>query len=99
MASVTSWSRCCNNVGFDQLITADEPEIHQKDFKKHLGLQIGAIEVDLATVESVDISYAAAKGQPVDALRASEGIGLGGSFLDYGPCPRPSCDRYNISSE
>jgi short-subunit dehydrogenase len=76
-------ARCCAADGFDLLIAADEPEIHQaaEDFKK-LGVQVEAIEADLATTEGVNALYAAAGGRAVDALLANAGVGLGGAFLD-----------------
>jgi short-subunit dehydrogenase len=76
-------ARCCAQDGFDLLIAADEPEIHQaaEDFK-NLGVQVEAIEADLATTEGVDTLYAAAEGRAVDALLANAGLGLGGAFLD-----------------
>ncbi|HEY0367080.1 MAG TPA: SDR family NAD(P)-dependent oxidoreductase, partial [Pyrinomonadaceae bacterium] len=76
-------AKCCAADGFDLLIAADEPEIHQaaEDFEK-LGVQVKAIEADLATTEGVDALYAAANGRPVDALLANAGRGLGGAFLD-----------------
>jgi short-subunit dehydrogenase len=76
-------ARCCAEDGFDLLIAADEPEIHQaaEDFKR-LGVQVEAIEVDLATMEGVERLYAAANGRAVDALLANAGRGLGGAFLD-----------------
>ena len=76
-------ARCCAEDGFDLLIAADEPEIHQaaEDFKK-LGVQVEAIEADLATTEGVDTLSAAANGRAVDALLANAGVGLGGAFLD-----------------
>ena len=76
-------ARCCAEDGFDLLIAADEPEIHQaaEEFRK-LGIQVEAIEVDLATTEGVDTLYSAANGRAVDALLANAGLGLGGAFLD-----------------
>jgi short-subunit dehydrogenase len=73
----------CAEDGFNLLVAADEPEIHTaaKDFKK-LGVEVEAIEADLATVEGVDKLYQATQGRPVDALLANAGIGLGGAFLD-----------------
>lgn len=73
----------CAEDGFDLLVAADEPEIHTaaEDFKK-LGVEVEAIEADLATVEGVDKLYHATNGRPVDALLANAGIGLGGAFLD-----------------
>jgi short-subunit dehydrogenase len=76
-------AKCCAADGFDLLVVADEPEIHQaaEDFKK-IGVQVEAIEADLATVEGVETLYAAAHGRAVDALLANAGVGLGGAFLD-----------------
>jgi uncharacterized protein len=76
-------AKCCAEDGFDLLVAADEPEIHEaaEDFKK-LGVQVEAIEADLATTEGVDALYAAANGRAVDALLANAGLGLGGAFLD-----------------
>ena len=76
-------ARCCAIDGFDLLVAADEPEINQaaEDFRK-LGVEVEAIEADLATVEGVDRLYAASKGRSVDVLLANAGRGLGGAFLD-----------------
>jgi short-subunit dehydrogenase len=76
-------AKCCAEDGFDLLIAADEPEIHQaaKAFEK-LGVQVAAIEADLATIEGVDALYEAANGRTVDVLLANAGLGLGGAFLD-----------------
>jgi short-subunit dehydrogenase len=73
----------CAEDGFDLLVAADEPEIHTaaEDFKK-LGVEVEAIEADLATIEGVDKLYQATQGRSVDALLANAGIGLGGAFLD-----------------
>ena len=78
-------AKCCAEDGFDLLIAADEPEIYEaaEDFKK-LGVQVEAVEADLATTEGVDTLYAATNGRGVDALLANAGIGLGGAFLDQG---------------
>jgi short-subunit dehydrogenase len=76
-------AKCCAADGYDLLIAANEPEIHKaaEDFKK-LGVQVEAIEADLATTEGVDALYTAANGRAVDALLANAGLGLGGAFLD-----------------
>jgi short-subunit dehydrogenase len=76
-------AKCCAREGFDLLVVADEPEIHDaaKDFKS-MGVQVEAVETDLATLEGVNTLYEATKGRPVDALLANAGRGLGGSFLD-----------------
>jgi short-subunit dehydrogenase len=69
--------------GFDLLIAADEPSIHQAAelLSKH-GVGVEAIEADLATLEGVDQLYAAAQGRPIAALLANAGRGLGRAFLD-----------------
>jgi short-subunit dehydrogenase len=76
-------AKCCAEDGFDLLIAADEEEIYEaaEDLKK-LGVRVEAVETDLATIEGVDILYAATSGRPIDALLANAGIGLGGAFLD-----------------
>ncbi len=76
-------AKCCAENGFNLLIASDESQIHQaaEDFKK-LGVQVDAVEADLATIEGVDTLYAAANGRVIDALLANAGRGLGGAFLD-----------------
>jgi short-subunit dehydrogenase len=74
---------CCAKGGFNLLIAADEPSIH--DAAQQLGAwgaSVDAVEADLATLEGVDKLYAAAKGRPVAALLANAGRGLGRAFLD-----------------
>jgi uncharacterized protein len=76
-------AKCCAEQGFDLLIAADQPAIHEAAQKfRALGAAVEAIEVDLATLEGVDQLYAAAKGRPVEALLANAGHGLGHAFLD-----------------
>jgi short-subunit dehydrogenase len=76
-------AKCCAEQGFDLLIAADQPTIHEaaQEFRA-LGAAVEAIEADLAMLEGVDILYAAAKGRPVEALLANAGHGLGHAFLD-----------------
>lgn len=75
-------AKCCANDGFDLLIAADEPQIHDAaEQLKNYGVQVKALEVDLATVAGVDKLYDAID-RPVDALLANAGHGLGGAFLD-----------------
>jgi short-subunit dehydrogenase len=76
-------AKCCAEDGFDLLIAADEEEIYEaaEDLKK-LGVKVDAVETDLATIDGVEILYAAISGRPIDALLANAGIGLGGAFLD-----------------
>lgn len=76
-------AKCCARDGFDLLVVADEPEIQRAagEFKR-LGVEVEAVQADLATVEGVDQLYEAINGRPVDALLANAGHGLGGAFLD-----------------
>ena len=76
-------ARCCAQNGFDLLVAADEPAIHEaaQTFRQ-LGVSVNAVQADLATLEGVDKLYAAAEGRPVDALLANAGRGLGKGFLD-----------------
>jgi short-subunit dehydrogenase len=73
----------CAKDGFDLLVVADEPKIEEaaKQFQNY-GVEVHAVQADLATREGVDKFYNAAQGRPVDALLANAGHGLGGSFLD-----------------
>jgi uncharacterized protein len=73
----------CAREGFDLLIAADTPEIHQAAATlRSLGPSVDAVEADLATLEGVDRLYASAQGRAVDALLANAGHGLGKGFLD-----------------
>ena len=76
-------ARCCAADGFDVLIAADEPEIHEaaRDFR-NLGAAVEAIEADLATQKGVDKLCDALNGRPLDVLIANAGHGLGGAFLE-----------------
>jgi uncharacterized protein len=76
-------AKCCAEQGFDLLVAADQPSIHDaaQDFRA-LGVAVKAIEADLATLTGVDRLYAATNGRPVEALLANAGHGLGHGFLD-----------------
>jgi short-subunit dehydrogenase len=76
-------ARCCAEQGFDLLIAADQPAIHNaaQDFRT-LGVAVDAIETDLARLDGVDQLCAATNGRPVEALLANAGHGLGHGFLD-----------------
>jgi uncharacterized protein len=76
-------ARCCANHGFDLLVAADEPAIHEaaQDFRT-LGVAVEAVEADLATLDGVDQLYTATHRRPVEALLANAGHGLGHGFLD-----------------
>jgi uncharacterized protein len=76
-------AKCYAEQGFDLLIAADQPTIHNaaQEFRT-LGVAVDAVAADLATLEGVDRLSAAAKGKPVEALLANAGHGLGHAFLD-----------------
>jgi short-subunit dehydrogenase len=75
----------CAENGFDLVIAADEPKIHEaaEELEK-LGAKVTVVEADLATREGVAKLHDAARalGRPVDALLANAGRGLGKAFLD-----------------
>ena len=76
-------ARCCAERGYDLIIAADEPEIEQAaGHLRSSGVQVAAVQADLATTEGVDKLCAATAGRPVDALLANAGRGLGRAFLD-----------------
>ena len=68
--------------GYDLLIAADEPSIETAaaHIRTH-GVEVTAVEADLATLGGVDKLLAAAN-RPVDILCANAGRGLGHAFLD-----------------
>jgi short-subunit dehydrogenase len=73
----------CAQEGFDLLVGADRPEIHEAAERfRSLGAEVMAVESDLATRAGVDRLWQAAEGRPVDALLANAGHGLGHGFLD-----------------
>src|SRR6476646_4645358 len=76
-------ARECAQARFDLLVAADRSEIQNaaEDFRS-LGVEVDALEVDLARSDGVDRLVAAARGRPVDALLANAGHGLGKAFLD-----------------
>jgi short-subunit dehydrogenase len=76
-------ARCCAENNFDLVIAANEDEInHAASELKSLGVEVQAVQADLATVEGVDKLYEAVNGRPVDALLANAGRGLGHAFVD-----------------
>jgi short-subunit dehydrogenase len=73
----------CAQNGFDLVVAADEPEIHQAaQMLRANGATVDAVQTDLATRAGVDLLCSAIQGRPVDALLANAGHGLGRSFLD-----------------
>jgi short-subunit dehydrogenase len=76
-------ARCCADHGYDLLIAADEPQIRTAaETLRGLGVEVEAMELDLATTEGVDSLCSQAEGRLIGALLANAGHGLGGAFLD-----------------
>jgi short-subunit dehydrogenase len=76
-------ARLCARHGFDLVVAADEPAIHEAagTFRRD-GARVDAVQVDLATLDGVDAVIDAIDGRDVAALLANAGHGLGGAFLD-----------------
>jgi uncharacterized protein len=73
----------CAQEGFDLLVAADRPEIHDAAAAfRNMGAEVITVEADLATIQGVDQVWTAAAGRPIDALLANAGHGLGRAFLD-----------------
>lgn len=76
-------ARCCVHGGYDAIICADGPEIHDVALGlRASGAIVEAVQADLASAEGVDELYAAVGGRQVAALLANAGRGLGHAFLD-----------------
>lgn len=76
-------AQLCAAAGFDLLIAADEPSIHEAGLLlSKSGGRVDPLEVDLSGMEGVDRLYDAIQGRPVAALLANAGRGLGHAFLD-----------------
>jgi short-subunit dehydrogenase len=72
----------CAEDGYDLLIVADEPEIHEAaDRIRAKGASVVAAELDLSTEDGVFALLQHIK-RPVDLLLANAGRGLGHTFLD-----------------
>ncbi|HEY1233609.1 MAG TPA: SDR family NAD(P)-dependent oxidoreductase [Candidatus Binatia bacterium] len=76
-------AKCCAENGFDLLIAADESKIQEAaETFRATGVNVEALEADLATADGVEKLYAALNGRPVDVVIANAGRGLGKAFLD-----------------
>jgi uncharacterized protein len=76
-------ARIAASQGYDLLIAADRPDIHEAAVNCRLdGVHVDAVEADLATSEGVALLDQAIGDQPVALLMANAGHGLGGAFLD-----------------
>lgn len=76
-------ARCCARAGFDLVVAADESKIHEAaDNFRTLGVNVVAVEADLATPEGVEKLYQNVESRRITALLANAGRGLGKGFLD-----------------
>jgi uncharacterized protein len=75
-------ARECAAHGFDVVIAADRPLDEAERDLVARGAAVTPVEADLATQDGVDRLFAAIGGQPVAALLANAGHGLGRGFLD-----------------
>jgi len=72
----------CARHGLDLLIAADQPLRQATDNLRRIGVNVHAVETDLATPDGVAQLYESLRGRPVEVLIANAGHGLGGAFLD-----------------
>src|SRR4030095_16331598 len=76
-------ARCAAHAGYDLAIAAEEPEIEEAARSlRALGVDVIAIEANLATREGVDRLCDVVGARPVEVLMANAGRGLGHAFLD-----------------
>ena len=69
--------------GHDLIIAADEPAVDTAGGELGAyGVDVRAVEVDLATIEGNDRLLDACGGRPIDVLVANAGRGLGHGFLE-----------------
>jgi uncharacterized protein len=78
-------ARVCALHGFDLVVAADDSKIRECGQRlSKLGVDVRAVQADLATEQGVDTLYNAVKtlNRPVSVLCANAGRGLGHAFLD-----------------
>lgn len=78
-------ARCAASDGYDLIIVADEPAIHDAaDRLGEHGVAVSDIQADLSTTQGINQLIAAidTNGHPVELLMANAGRGLGHAFLD-----------------
>ena len=69
--------------GYDLVVVADEPLIETSAGElRQLGVDVEAVEADLATFEGNDRLLEAVDGRPIDILVANAGRGLGRAFVE-----------------
>jgi uncharacterized protein len=76
-------ARCCAHGGYDLVICADGPAIHEVALGlRAAGARVDVAQADLATEVGVEQLYSMIGRRPVAALLANAGRGLAGGFLD-----------------
>lgn len=76
-------AKCCAEAGFDLIVAADEAEIEKAaEHLRATGVEVEAVQADLATEEGVQELVEVIGDRPVEALLANAGRGLGHAFLD-----------------
>ncbi len=78
-------ARVCALNGFDLVVAAEDSKIKEAGQRlSKLGVNVRAVQADLAAEQGVDTLYNAAEdlSRPVDVLCANAGRGLGHAFLD-----------------
>lgn len=77
---------CAAREGYDLVVAADEQRIESSAAEfRNVGVEVQAVQADLATEEGVNQLVQAVGGRPVDVLCANAGRGLGHAFLDQNP--------------
>jgi len=71
--------------GFDLIVAADTPFVEAGPALREFGVTVHEVEADLSTKSGVDQLLSVIGDQPVDALVANAGHGLGHGFLDQSP--------------
>lgn len=71
--------------GYDLIVAADTPLVDASQALSGLGVEVRAVETDLATFRGVEELLDAAGARPIDLLFANAGHGLGRAFLDQEP--------------
>lgn len=75
-------ARCCASDGYDLIICADEPEIETAAAKLRDGIEVKAVNANLATEAGVDTLLQTVGARDIEILIANAGIGSRGAFLD-----------------
>jgi short-subunit dehydrogenase len=71
--------------GFDLIVAAEDDQLAEAaDELRGLGVQVEAVQVDLATADGVERLYAAIRsaGTPLDAAALNAGVGVKGPFAE-----------------